>query len=248
MDGRRHLAEQQFDDSPISDPQTAFAELSAIMLGAQPLNEVLERVAQLAQQAIPGAHAVSVTLLDGDQARSIAFTGELAAALDERQYEAGYGPCMDAARTGTIIAIRDTANESNYPEFAREARNNGVTNTVSVGLPLPDRVIGALNVYGTDGHEPFDDDALTTAQSFAHYAAVALANAALYTSTAELVQQLQTALVSRAVIDQAKGIIMAQLHCGPDEAFATLTKQSQREHRKLRDIAKDVVERAQHQR
>jgi hypothetical protein len=55
------------DAPPNTDPQTAFTELGAIVLGAQPLDQVLERVAELSQQAIPGAGAVSVTLLDGDQ-------------------------------------------------------------------------------------------------------------------------------------------------------------------------------------
>ena len=89
-----HLA----DLSRNTDPQTAFDELATIMLGAQPLGQVLRRVADLAQRAIPEAAAVSVTLLDGDQARSVAFTGDLAAGLDERQYEAGFGPCMDCAQ------------------------------------------------------------------------------------------------------------------------------------------------------
>jgi GAF domain-containing protein len=239
------MNEQPADAAHETDPQTAFAELSAIMLGAQPLSKTLERVAELSTRAIPGAGGVSVTLLDGDQARSVAFTGGLAAGLDERQYETGFGPCMDAARTGTTIVIKDTASDQTYPEFAREARRHGVTNTVSIGLPVADRTIGALNVYGMDGGEPFDQEAIATAQTFAHYAAVALANAHLYTSTVELVQQLQQALQSRAVIDQAKGIIMAQRRCNPDEAFTHLVAQSQRQNRKLRDLATEIVDRTQ---
>jgi len=239
--------DEHSDSRAFTDPQTAFAELSRIMLGAEPLGQVLERVAQLAQQAIPGVGAVSVTLLDGDQARSVAFTGDLAAALDERQYEAGFGPCMDAARTGATVAVPDTATEQTYANFAREARRHGVTNTVSIGLPIAERTIGALNVYGMEGDAegPFDQDAITIARTFGHYAAVALANAALYTSTAELVQQLQEALVSRAVIDQAKGILMAELRCTPDEAFTELARLSSRQERKLRDLAQEIVEQAQ---
>jgi GAF domain-containing protein len=230
---------------PSTDPQSAFAELSGIVLGAQPLEQVLERVAELSQQAIPGAAAVSMTLLGGDRARSVAFAGDVAAGLDERQYDAGFGPCMDAARTGTTIVIADTASDETYPEFAREARRQGVTNTVSIGLPIADRTIGALNVYGTDAGAPFDQDAISTARTFAHYAAVALANASLYGSTAELAQQLQQALRSRAVIDQAKGIIMAQLRCSPDDAFRHLTSMSQGQNRKVRDVAAEIVHRTQ---
>ena len=240
------MADYGDDSGRVTDPQTAFAELSAIILDAQPLGQVLERVAELAQQAVPGAGSVSVTLLDGDQARSVAFTGALAAGLDERQYEAGFGPCMDAARTGSTIYIPDTATDQTYPGFAREARRHGVTNTVSIGLPVAERIIGALNVYGmNEDGGPFDEDAVETARTFAHYAAVALANAALYASTAELVQQLQGALESRGVIDLAKGIVMAQLHCSPDEAFTYLVRQSQQKNRKVREISAEVVARAQ---
>jgi GAF domain-containing protein len=235
------MAAPDADYPRVTDPQTAFAELSAIVLGAQPLSQVLERVAELAQQAIPGAGAVSVTLLDGDQARSVAFSGELAAGLDERQYEAGFGPCMDAARTGTTVTIADTATDQIYPGFAREASRHGVSHTVSVGLPVAERTIGALNVYGVDAHGSFDQDAIATAQTFSHYAAVALANAALFSTTADLVQQLQHALQSRAVIDQAKGIIMSQRHCSPDQAFGHMVVLSNDQNRKLHDIAAEIV-------
>jgi GAF domain-containing protein len=234
-------------DSESTDPQIAFAELSSIMLGAQPLGMILERIAELAHQAIPGAGAASVTLLDGAQTRSVAFTGGLASGLDERQYDAGFGPCMDAARTGTTIIIPDTATDQKYPDFSREARRHGVTNIVSIGLPVAERTIGALNIYGLGGERsgPFDEEALVTAKAFAHYAAVALANAALFTSTSELVTHLQTALDSRAVIDQAKGILMGQTHCTADEAFRQLARRSQESNVKLRDVAAEIVRRAQ---
>src|SRR5215203_3540168 len=79
------------------EPQTAFAELGRIFLGSQPLGEVLETVADLARRTIHAANQVSVTLLDqdGTNARSVAFTGDLAIDLDERQYERGFGPCLD---------------------------------------------------------------------------------------------------------------------------------------------------------
>jgi AmiR/NasT family two-component response regulator len=79
------------------------------------------------------------------------------------------------------------------------------------------------------------------AQTFAGHAAVALANAYLYHSTAELARHLQTAMDSRAVIEQAKGIVMAERRCGPDEAFAFLTAVSQETNRKVRDVAAALV-------
>ena len=211
------------------------------MLGEQPLSATLERVAELAKQTIPGAADVSVTLLQDGQVASAAFTGPLAAQLDERQYEAGFGPCMDAATSGTTVTIDDTAQSPSYPDFARLASRRGIRHTMSIGLPVQRRIIGALNVYGAND-TPFDDANQELATAFASYAAVAVANAGVYATTAQLAANLQRALDSRAVIDQAKGILMARHGMSPDAAFDLLSKESQLANRKLRDIAEDLVD------
>jgi GAF domain-containing protein len=210
---------------PSRDPRSAFAELSKIMLGEQQLSETLARVAELAKQTIPGAAEVSVTLLHDDKVATVVFTGSLAAQLDERQYEAGFGPCVDAALSGTTIAIENTADSPIYPDFARIARRFGVTRTLSTGLPVQRRTIGALNIYGAD-EAAFDEATSELATAFASYAAVALANADLYASTANLAANLQRALDSRAVIDQAKGILIRDHRISPDAAFDLLVQLS----------------------
>ena len=227
-------------DESSRDPRAAFAELSRIMLGEQPLSQTLARVAELAKQTIPGAAEVSVTLLHGTEVATVAFTGPLASQLDERQYEAGFGPCVDAALSGTTIAITDTADSASYPDFARVAHRHGIVRTLSIGLPVQQRTIGALNIYGTDDGT-FDDTTAELATAFASYAAVALANADLYDSTASLAANLQRALESRAVIDQAKGILIRDHRISPDAAFDLLVQLSNSNNRPLREIAQDIV-------
>jgi GAF domain-containing protein len=222
------------------DPRAAFAELSRIMLGEQPLSQTLTRVAELAKQTIPGAAEVSVTLLHGTEVATVAFTGPLASQLDERQYEAGFGPCVDAALSGTTIAITDTADDPAYPDFARIAHRHGIARTLSIGLPVQRRTIGALNIYGIND-ETFDDTTAELATTFASYAAVALANADLYASTASLAANLQRALESRAVIDQAKGILIRDHRISPDAAFDLLVQLSNSSNRPLREIAQEIV-------
>jgi ANTAR domain len=78
-------------------------------------------------------------------------------------------------------------------------------------------------------------------RTFAGYAAVAIANVRLYQSTATLAEDMRRAMESRAVIEQAKGILVAQQHCTPEQAFELLTRLSQTTHRKLRDCAADLV-------
>jgi GAF domain-containing protein len=242
------MSEQMADRGP-EDRERAMAELARIRLDDQPLTRVLERVAELARQVLPDARDVSVTLLDDAgaassapaRAKTVAFTGDLAVDLDERQYRSGFGPCLDAAVSGETIHV-DTSHDSRYPEFSAAARRRGVTHSLSVGLPIPQRTIGALNIYGSAG--PFTDREVESAHAFAGHAAVAVANAALLASTADLARNLQIAMASRAVIEQAKGIVMAQRRCGADQAFELLRAASQRQNIKLRVLCQSIVDSA----
>lgn len=222
------------------DPRATFAQLSSIMLGEQALEPTLARIAELAKQTIPGAAEVSFTLLRGDRVESIAFTGPLAFTLDERQYQSGFGPCMDAALSGRIVAIADTANSAAYPDFGRAAHAEGITSSLSIGLPVRRHTVGSLNTYATRA-DVLDETAQHLAVTFAGYAAVAVADAGLSASTAQLAAGLQHALASRAVIDQARGILMARLGISPDQAFDLLSRQSAQSRRTVRDIAADLV-------
>jgi GAF domain-containing protein len=225
------------------DPHEAFAELGHIRLADIDIDTLLDKIAQLAKRTVPGASEVSVTLLHGNIPQTAAFTGELARALDERQYERGYGPCLDAADTTTSLLVPDTSSEQRWPGWAQEAAQAGAHSSLSVGLPVHEPVTGALNIYATTP-KAFDDDAITIAQTFAGFAAVGLANAHLYATQAVLAGHMQKAMENRAVIEQAKGIIMGDRRCTPDQAFAILTKLSQDSNRKLRDVATALVENA----
>jgi GAF domain-containing protein len=223
-----------------TDRYVAFAELSRIMVTTQSLDSTLRRIADLARETVAGAVEVSVTMLDGGRPVTSVFTGELAAYLDERQYEVGFGPCIEAALTGATIAIPDTSDSAVHPDFARTAFRHGVTHVVSVGLPVEKHCIGALNVYGAGGGA-FDDEAVELVTAFAGYAAFAAANANIHASTTTLARNLERALDSRAVIDQAKGVLMARYGVSAGAAFDLLSEQSQRSNRKLREIAEELV-------
>jgi len=226
------------------EPQEAFRELGRLPLGELPLGQVLSRVAELAKATIPGADEVSVTLMDKDKARTVAFTGGLAVHLDERQYAKGFGPCMDAAQGGQTITIPDTSTEAGYPDFAAVAHRAGVRSSLSVGMPTPQRTVGGLNIYSTS-LDAFDTEAVALGQAFAEYAAVALLNAALIDSKDGLARQLEQAMATRAVIEQAKGVLMGRLGCSPEEAFAHLSRRSQNANRKLHVVAAELVAEAQ---
>jgi len=112
-----------------------------------------------------------------------------------------------------------------------------------VALPLHQETVGALNIYART-RDAFDEDAQQIATHLAGYAAVAMINASLYVSTATLSEQLQQALDSRPIIEQAKGILMGERRCSAEEAFAVLAKISLHANRKLSDVATALVEQA----
>jgi len=225
------------------EPTEAFARLGRIKLRETDLDGVLDTIASLAKRTIPGTDEVSVTLVRGKAAHTAAFTGDLALHADEAQYATGYGPCLDAAASVAVMSVTDMATETRWPAWSARSREQGICSSLSIGLPVEQTVTGALNIYSTKP-DAFDDDAVALAQTFAGYAAVALANAHLYDTTATLAQHLQVAMESRAVIEQAKGIIMGERRCTSDEAFRILTKLSQDSNRKLRDVAAALVARA----
>jgi AmiR/NasT family two-component response regulator len=112
-----------------------------------------------------------------------------------------------------------------------------------VPLPIQDKYIGALNIYSGEP-DAFGDDDVAAGQTIAAYAAVAVHNAQTFTKAGELARDLTKAMESRAVIEQAKGIIMHERRCTADEAFALLSRVSQEANIKLRDIAAEMVARA----
>ncbi|MCU1601341.1 MAG: hypothetical protein JWO22_2050 [Frankiales bacterium] len=219
----------------------ALAELGKINLAESDLTAVLERVSALTKSSLLGVAEVSVTLVTDGVAGTAAYTGELALALDEAQYGAGSGPCLAAAEKESVFVIEEMSHETRWPEFTADAVRHGARSSMSIGIPLHSTVTGALNIYATESGV-FDEAAVELARTFAGYAAVALANASLYDTTAALARQMAAAMASRAVIEQAKGILVAQRGISPEEAFQVLSRASQTANRKLRDIAQAMVD------
>ena len=219
----------------------AFAELALITVNTDSPEQTLRRVAELAKRSLGGVEDVSLTVIAGGQPRTVVFTGPLAVDLDERQYELGFGPCLDAAKTGQTILVDTSADDSPYREFARIAARAGVRHVLSVGLPIAQRSIGGLNIYCTTDAAP-TSAFLQHADVFGTYAAVAVNNVTGYADAAADAANMRAAMASRAVIEQAKGIVMARDRCTAEEAFDILRRISQQQNVKLRDLAQALVD------
>lgn len=223
---------------PADDP---VRDLAKVPLSGRDLSETLGEITRIARRAVPGAEATSITLVRDDRGFTAAHDGQLALDADELQYERGYGPCLDAGRTGLTMLVCDMRTEARWPDYAAAVVPKGVLSSLSIPLPFQGATIGALNTYSTRV-DAYTEDSLRHGEEVASFIAVAVVNAEAHAASSQLAHQMQEAMASRAVIDMAKGMLMAQNGCTPDEAFTILSHASQRSNRKLRDIAGAMVD------
>jgi GAF domain-containing protein len=231
------------DQTPLPPPVTeALDRLGRLSVRKLSMQSLLETVVDLTKSVMPGAPEASVSLLVRNRPSTVALTGQLARDLDETQYKYDHGPCLHAARTGELTEIADTRAESRWPDYVRRAAEHGNLSSLSIPLPVDadEEVTGALNVYARVPHA-FDPDSRSAATRFAPFAAVAAGNLYSYESARDLADNLQNALESRAVIDQAKGILMERHKLTADEAFRALARASMTTNRKVRDVAEQLV-------
>lgn len=247
MEVRENATSEQELEVGDTLPAPVLAELAKIVLAEETLDSVLSKVVELTKRVIAAADEVSLTLVRKGRAQTAAYTGILAMQADERQYGLDGGPCLDAARGGEMMVIRDMRTEDRWQTYAPQAASIGVLSSLSVPLPIQEDLIGALNVYARTPNA-FDEADMRAGRTFAAYAAIAVANADSFASTAEMAQNLRVAMASRATIEQAKGILMARGGISADQAFEMLVRASQRENRKLREVATELVERVQQRR
>jgi len=225
-----------------ADPAEALEHLGRLSLRQLSMEGLLQTVADLTKTVMPGNPEASVLLLVRDRPTTVVSTGELATDLDERQYEKGHGPCLHAARTGEVTEIPDTRADDRWPDYTPRAVERGNLSSLSVPLAIDQdaQVSGALNIYARRP-DAFDEDSRSVATRFAPYAAVAAGNLYAYQSARDMADHLQTALESRAVIDQAKGILMERYKLTADQAFQVLARHSMQSNRKLRTVADELV-------
>jgi GAF domain-containing protein len=220
------------DDPVISVP--------AVLFGDESLDELLDRVVELARLTLRSAHSVSIFLSQGHNSHTSNSTGPEALVVDMAQYEGGDGPCLEAIRTGKQVEVDVAQDGARWPEFQAKATEVGIGWVLSTPLVVRDEVIGALNVYSRRDRA-FSRQEVKTARLFGEQASIALANTVAFIGVSTVNEQLRAALPSREVIGEAKGILMERENCTGAEAFDMLRRASQRTNRKLRDLAVEIV-------
>ena len=215
------------------DP-TALARL-ALDLHRQPdTTAVLERVVRAAVDEVPGARFAGVTVIDREGARTPAASAPVVTAVDSLQYAMNEGPCLAATQETGVIVSADLVVDARWPTFGPRAREHGVRSMMAVQILAEHGLVAALNLYAP-GPDAFGAASEAAAVPLAIHAGTALASVRAEAN-------LRTALASRDLIGQAKGILMERNKISADVAFELLTRVSQRRHRKLRDVAEQLAD------
>jgi GAF domain-containing protein len=171
----------------------------------------------------------------------VASSNEEAHLLEILQLQADEGPCLECIRTGVSVGSVDLQAERRWPAFAQAATEAGFRSVVAVPMRLRDQVIGALNLFqATPTPLPALDQRL--AQALADVATIGILQQRTAHRSTQLAEQLQHALNSRIVIEQAKGVLAERNNVGMDRAFDLLRRYSRNRNTKLVDVALAVVQ------
>jgi GAF domain-containing protein len=193
--------------------------------------------------ALLAASAAGVVLADPrGELRVAAASSEAVGLVELFQIQNDQGPCLDCFRTGRSITAADLAEPgTRWPRFAAAATQAGFRTVEALPMRLRDQVIGALNLFrATPGRfEPAD---LRIAQALADVATIGLLQERSLRRSETMAEQLQAALNSRVVIEQAKGKLAERLGAGMDEAFRLLRDHARNTNQRLTDVARNFVE------
>jgi GAF domain-containing protein len=215
------------------------AGLARLLLDDEDWDEPLRQLTALALELIPGSSAAGVVAAD-EQNWTFSQSEPVVADLFRQQVQPGDGPVAEAIRYGEARRVDDASSEQRWPEACAAMAKAGFGSCLALPLRTDRRPGGALVIYGKD-RDAFAGTGHDIALLFAAQGGVAIRNATSYRNCRQLVANLHIALESRAVIEQAKGILVAEYGCHPEVAFKELSRMSQQTNRKVRDIAADLV-------
>lgn len=205
---------------------------------AEFLHTLTIRVAELVD-----ASAVGILLADSrGRLQVMAASDENARVVEVFQVQTDGGPCLEAFRTARPVINADLRTaDARWPHFAARATTAGFYSVHAFPLRLRSQVIGALNVFGSAIGGGFDAGDVEVVQALSDVAAIGLLQERAISRGEALTEQLQGALNTRVVIEQAKGAIAQARGIGVDGAFTVLRDYARSTNRRLSDVARAIV-------
>jgi len=229
------IQEPQGAAEAVTEAVTAIEVLArALHIEDARLQPTLDVIVANAAAAHPAAQDAGIILFTGGKLVPQATTGQAPQVLDLKQQETGDGPCIEAARTQTLVQVTDTSDDIRWPQFCVTAQACDVRSLLCMPLWINERNLGALTLYSpkTQAFSPGDARLISL---FATLAALALHGV-------QQTDQLRESISRRDMIGQAKGILMERYRISGDAAFATLARASQATNVKLAEVARHLTE------
>ena len=227
------MAETQLADVFVEMADTLVDDFDVIDF----LHVLTERCVQLLDVSAAG-----LLLTDGrGTLQVVAASSERTRLLELFQLQTDEGPCLDCFRTGAPVSVADLPSAGRWPRFTAAAAEVGFAAVHALPMRLRTDVIGALNLFDTDP-ACLDEGKLRIGQALADIATIGLLQQRAIHRRDVLTEQLQTALNSRVLIEQAKGVLAERLHVAVDDAFTLLRSSARSRNRRLSDLAQAIVD------
>lgn len=219
-----------------------FVELADTMVDDFDVVEFLHRVVQRSMELL-GCTEVGLLLVNATgRLQVMASSSERSEALELLQSQNEEGPCFDCYRGSRMVVSENLAGDrERWPGFAQAAVDRGISSVHAIPMRVRGETIGALNLFNTEVGRIADRD-VPLGQGMADIAAVALLQERAVRETRGVVEQLQGALNSRVLIEQAKGVLAERAQVSVDTAFVCVRAYSRAHNRRLSDVARDIVE------
>ena len=223
----------------------ALDQLADLRTSPVTVEEALERVVATAD-ALFGVDGTALMLVDRDQVlRNLAVSDPRAALLEELQEEHGEGPCVDAFDDKQPVAADDLGREDRWPAFSAGAARRRLLAVLASPIPFSEQAVGVVAVFAAEPH-PWTGAEREAIVAFTELVALLILNAMEASERGRLAGELQVALDSRVVIEQAKGVLVGRHGLTTRQAFERLRRQARDQRRPLSEVARAVVSAAEH--
>lgn len=221
--------------------QSALRRFASTLVRRYEVGDVLYRLSDTVSDVL-GVTGSGVSILDDDVLRFVTATNEAVAEVERLQDHYAQGPCKDSVATATSVVIDDlAAHRQRWPKFAPAAVDRGLSAALGIPMHVDGTTVGALNVYNATPRA-WTDEEVTAAQVLADMATAYVVMVGQLRSAEQLAEQLQHALDSRIVIEQAKGALARDHDLDVSVAFELLRRHARNNNRNIHDVAAEVVD------
>jgi transcriptional regulator with GAF, ATPase, and Fis domain len=222
-----------------------FIEMADTLVDDFDLLEFLHTLTERCVELL-GITAAGLMLTDGaGNLQVVAASSERTRLLELFQLQTDEGPCVDCFRTGTAVSVNDLSTARRWPRFTTAASEVGFAAVHALPMKLRTEVIGALNLFETKPGA-LDAEKLRVGQALADIATVGLLQQRAIHARDVLTEQLQAALNSRVLIEQAKGLLAERLQIDVEQAFTIMRSAARNRNRRLSDLAQALVDGTEH--